>query len=164
MSGTMVDDTMVFVTEDNKAVIACPECGKLKQISVDQFKGEKHTLKARCSCKREFQITLNYRQGIRKNVNLKGTYRKASQHPSLKQECTVIDLSFKGVRLKVYNNKNLQMDDELIIHFVLDDKRKTEVKRKIKICNLIQENSVGAIFIDSEFDNYNKPIGFYLMN
>lgn len=160
----MLDHTMVFVTKDNKAVISCPECGKLKQISVSQFKEEKHTLTVRCSCKKEFQITLNYRQGIRKHVDLKGTYRKASQHPSLKQECTVIDLSYKGVRLKLNDTKDLKIDDELIIHFVLDDKYETKVKRKIQIYNLMQKDSVGAEFRDHESDNYDIALAFYLMN
>ena len=160
----MPENPIIYVTEGNKAVIVCPECEKLKQISVGRFKGTKHTLKVRCSCKKEFQVTLNFRKGIRKKVNLEGTYRKASQDHSPMEECTIVDLSFKGVRLKLYDTQDLKVDDELIVHFVLDDKRKTEVKRKIKICNLIQENFVAAKFIDTELDNYDKPLGFYLMN
>ena len=160
----MPDSTIVFVTEDNKAVITCPECGKLKQISVGKFKGIKHRLKVRCSCGNEFLLNFNFRQGIRKQVNLEGSYRNVSQHHSLMEKCTVVDLSFKGVRLKLYDTQDLQIDDELIVHFVLDDKRKTEVERKIQICNLTPENFVGAKFTDPELDNYDKYIGFYLMN
>ncbi|MCK5192243.1 MAG: PilZ domain-containing protein [Desulfobulbaceae bacterium] len=160
----MADDTMVFVTEDNKAVISCPECGKLKQISVDKFKAAKHTLTVRCSCKNEFLINLNFRKGIRKQVNLEGTYRQVSPHHSIIENCTVVDLSFNGIRLKLYDTQDLKIDDELIVHFVLNDKHKTDVKRKIQICELSQENTVGAKFIDTQLDNYDKHIGFYLMN
>lgn len=160
----MADGTMVFVAEGNKAVIMCPKCGKLKQISVGKFKEAKHTLKVRCSCENEFLINLNYRKGLRKQVNLRGTYRKASQRQSLMEECTVVELSFKGVRLKLFETQDLKINDELIVHFILDDKQKTEVKRKIVICTLIQGDSIGAKFIDTQLDNYDKPIGFYLMN
>ena len=160
----MPENPITYVTEDNKAVITCPECGKLKQISVGKFKAAKHTLKVRCSCGNEFLLNLNFRKGIRKQVNLKGSYRKASQQHSPMEECTIVDLSFRGVRLKLYDTQDLKVDDELIVHFVLDDKRKIEVKRKIKIWNLIQENFVAAKFIGTELDNYDKPLGFYLMN
>lgn len=160
----MPESSMVYVTENNKAVILCPECGKLKQISVGKFKDKKHTLKVRCACGKEFGINLNFRTGIRKQIKLKGNYRKASQHPSLKEDCVVSDLSFRGVQLKLHDAQSLKVDDELIISFVLDDTRKTEVKRKIRVCNIIQGDSVGAKFIDPEGDNYDKAIGFYLMN
>ena len=162
----MRDDTMVFVTEDNKAVITCPECEKLKQVSVGRFKGSKHSIKVQCSCGNGFLLNLNFRKGTRKQVNLEGTYRKVSQHPSLSEKCTVVDLSFRGIRIKILDIQDLKVnvDDELMVQFVLDDKRKTEVKRKIKICSLIQEDLIGAKFIDYELDNYDKSIGFYLMH
>ncbi|MCB2181889.1 MAG: PilZ domain-containing protein [Desulfobulbaceae bacterium] len=158
----MSEARVVYVLED-KAYITCTECGKSKQIPVGKFKGARQTIKIRCSCKNEFLINLNFRKEIRKKVDIEGKYRKASLHHSNMEECCVVDLSFRGVRLKIQDTQHLKVDDELILHFILDDTRKTEVERKIRICNITGEGYVGAQFLDPEMDNFDKHIGFYLM-
>lgn len=163
MSANVPTQQVVYVTAENKAIMICPQCDKLKQISVEKFKGKKHKINVHCSCGIEFLTTLDFRKGIRKDVNLNGTYRKLSQPPPLMEKCIVVNLSSKGVRLKLNDTKNLSVGDELMVHFVLKDKYQTEVKRKVKINNLGKKNSVGAKYKDHKSDNYDIPLAFYLI-
>lgn len=160
----MAENETIFVTEDNTAVISCPECQKLKRVPVEKFKSAKHTLTVRCSCAHEFTINLNFRKGIRKQVHLKGTYQKISPAQSVFENCTVVDLSFKGARIMFFDAPELDIGDVLKLQFSLDDKNHTEINRKLKISDVGQDNSAGGEFIDTQNDYYDKPLGFYLMN
>jgi hypothetical protein len=161
--GTMTDNIAAYVTEKDEAFVICPECGRLQRISVGSFRGKKHTLKVRCSCNHEFSVSLDFRKGIRKRVSLDGLLRKASQKSKPFKKCVVEDLSFKGVRVKGYETEDLQVGDELIIRFFLDDPDKTEVRRKIKVYNIARKNSFGALFVDQESDPYDPSIAFFLI-
>ena len=160
----MNENSTVFVTEQNNAVILCPQCKKLKMISVEKFREEKHTLNIRCSCGNQFQINLNFRRGTRKKTNLEGTYRKSSANKSSTKICRIANISFQGICIKIYAENDLSIGDEIIIHFHLDNQQHTEIERKVKVVNLFQEDHIGGVFIDQESDNLDKHIAFFMMN
>ena len=87
----------VFVNDENMALINCPHCESIKQVPVAKFKGEKHTLKAKCACGEVFQVNLNFRKNARKKTDLPGNCHKASEHKSLAVECRIVNLSFRGI-------------------------------------------------------------------
>jgi len=121
----------VFVNEENMALIHCPYCESMKQVPVEKFKGTKHSLKVKCACGEVFKVDLNFRKNIRKNTDFACTYYKESQHKSAAEECRVVNLSFRGVGLKLYKPGYVAKENKLIVSFTLDDARQTPIKRKI---------------------------------
>lgn len=160
----MHEDSIVFVAEDNKAIIICPKCKKFKRESVERYRSEKHNLKIRCSCGHFFEIKLNFRRGIRKESNLEGTYRKISTQKSSTNECRIVNLSYHGICIKIFSENNLDVGDKMVINFQLDNKQMASVERKIEVVNLFQEDHIGGVFVDHENDDYNKDIAFYMMH
>lgn len=155
--------TSVFVNEENMALINCPYCESMKQVPVDKFKGTKHSLKVKCACGEVFKVDLNFRKNIRKKTDLAGKYYKESGHKSAAEECQVVNLSFRGVGLKIYREGTVEKDNKLIVAFTLDDTRQTAVERKVQVRH-VEGSYVGAEFIDYDGDHLDKYIGFYLMN
>jgi hypothetical protein len=158
------EDSIVFVAENNKAIIICPKCKKFKHESVEKYRNEKHFLKIRCSCGHFFEIKLNFRKGIRKKSNLEGTYRKISNQKSSINECRIVNLSYQGLCIKTFSENSLDVGDMIVINFQLDNKQMTPVERKIEVVNLFQEDHVGGVFVDHETDDFNKDIAFYMMH
>ena len=153
----------VFVNEENMALIHCPHCDSIKQVPVSKFKGTKHSLKVKCSCSEVFQVDLNFRKNFRKKTELKGICYKLSAHKSSEEECQIVNLSFRGVGIKFFKESNFVKDDELVVSFILDDTKKTAVKRKLQVLHA-EGSYIGGKFIDFEGDNLDKNIGFYLMH
>ena len=152
----------VFVNDENMALIHCPHCDSIKQVPVSKFKGTKHTLKVKCACGEVFQVDLNFRKNLRKKTDLAGTCHKASEHKSLSVECLIVNLSFRGIGIKLLQPVNIVKGSQLVVSFVLDDTKKTLVERKLLVRHL-EDNYIGGEFVDFEGDNFDKHIGFYLM-
>ena len=160
----MIEIPTVVVTEQNDAVIGCPQCKKLKKISVAKFREDKHTISIRCSCGNQFQINLNFRRGSRKKANFEGTYRRAGSKKLAANICRIANISLQGICIKTYAENNVYIGDEIIVHFSLDDRRHTAIERKVKVVNLFQENHIGGVFVDQDTDNLDKHIAFFMMN
>lgn len=155
-------DSRIFVN-NGKAVIRCPACDRVKQVAVGQFQGEKHSLKVKCPCGTDFQVDLSFRNGIRKETDLKGTLFKNGEDSNSMKECRVVNLSYRGLRLHVDDGHNLQRDDEFDIKFSLENKQNTEVKRRARVRNTAGMDFLGCEFINPESDEYNKHICLFLM-
>lgn len=80
--------------------------------------------------------------------------------PNLK--CKVADLSLSGLALTIIGSHNLQVGDELMAEFALDDKANTHIKRKA-IIRVIGQGFVGCQFDEADSPAYDKALGFYLM-
>ena len=160
----MTEIPTVFVTEQNDAVIGCPQCKKLKKISVAKFMEGKHTIAIRCSCGSQFQINLNFRRGTRKKANFEGSYRRSGNNKSSTKICRIANLSIQGICIKTYAENNLYIGDEIIVQFSLDDRRHTVIERKVKVVNLFKENHIGGVFVDHDSDDLDKHIAFFMMS
>lgn len=159
----------VRVNNDNLAAIKCPHCQSMKLISVHKFKGVKHSLKVKCTCNNSFPVSLDFRERYRKSTNIDAQYAKVDKDlkkvgsqvkPHLK--CKVADLSLSGLALNIIGSHSLQVGDELIVEFTLDDKASTHIKRKANI-RVIGQGFVGCQFDESDSPAYDKALGFYLM-
>ncbi len=159
----------VRVNSDNLAAIKCPHCQSVKLISVHKFKGLKHSLKVKCTCNNSFSVSLDFRERYRKSTNIDAKYIKIDKdikkrgmlvEPNLK--CKVADLSLSGLALTIIGSHNLQVGDELMVDFTLDDKASTHIKRKANI-RVIGQGFVGCQFDEADSPAYDKALGFYLM-
>ncbi len=156
-------DSRIYVSS-GKAVIRCPDCGFVKQIQVGQFQEKKHSLKIKCKCGKDFQVDLNFREGIRKKTELTALYRRETADNQDIGKCTVVDLSLRGLRLRVDTGHGLQPGDEIVVKFSLDNKFRTEVERKVTVRNNAGDTFVGGEFIDPASADLNKHLCVYLMN
>ncbi len=159
----------IHVNADNLAAIKCPHCQSMKLISVHKFKGVKHSLKIKCTCNNSFSVALDFRERYRKSTNIDAKYVKLDKdikkidkqaQPNLKSK--VADLSLSGLALTIIGSHNLQVSDELIVEFTLDDRAHTHMKRRA-IVRVIGQGFVGCQFDKVDSPAYDKALGFYLM-
>lgn len=127
---------VVVVSNKNMAVIVCPICNARKRFSAIQFKEINHTIKVKCQCGEQFKVNFNFRLDDRKSVDLKGTYRKVSEHKAYEKMCQIINLSPTGIAVKVFEDFDSLKHDELIVEFSLDDDKKTTIERKVSVCHV----------------------------
>ncbi len=141
----------------------------MKLISVHKFKGVKHTLKVKCTCNNSFSVSLDFRERYRKSTNIEAKYTKLDKdikktemqaEPTLK--CKVADLSLSGLALTIIGSHNLQVGDDLMVAFTLDDKASTQIKRRAAV-RVIGQGFVGCQFAEADSPAYDKALGFYLM-
>lgn len=158
-----------YVSSDNKIALHCPNCGLVKQVSVAKFKGDKHTLKVRCSCRKLMTVELDFRRKYRKRTNLYGEYavltyenqRKRMLDEPLFHKCLIVNISLTGLGL-VISPHALKTGDELRVRFTLDDKKKSEMDRTVVI-RVVEQTYIGCEFNDDAYYQYDKTLGFYLM-
>jgi hypothetical protein len=166
----MMEKIKISVNSDNMIVLHCPFCEMVKQVSVAKFKDEKHTLKIRCSCQKMLTVDLDFRQKYRKLTNLRGEYFNLTHeqknnrgHESLQvHQCQIVNISLTGLGLLVFSGHGIRQGDRLRVRFNLDDKRKSEIDRKL-IVRGVRGNSIGCEFIDDSYQKYDKILGFYLL-
>ncbi len=156
----------VHVNKENLAAIKCPHCGTMKLISVKKFKGEKHSLNVKCTCNNSFSVSLDFREKYRKSTNINGKYSKIDpnvptlQPPAIK--CKIADLSLTGVALSIPGAHNLQVGNEVVVGFTLDDKGETTIQRRA-VVKVVGQGFVGCQFDEVASPAYDKALGFYLM-
>ncbi|MCJ7602324.1 MAG: PilZ domain-containing protein, partial [Desulfobulbaceae bacterium] len=103
----------------------------------------------------------NFRLHDRKAVDLKGTYRKVTEHKAYEKKCQIINLSPTGIAVKVFEDFDSLKHDELVVDFSLDDKEKTTIIRKVRVRH-VKGNIFGGQFFDHELDGKDKKIWAYL--
>lgn len=155
----------IFVTEDNMAVLECPQCKKGKRVDVSRFKDVRQAvkIKVKCPCGHLFKVILERRKSFRKNVNFPGTYTHVlPDYREDKGGITVKDLSRSGVKIKLNVKKEFKPGDILLVEFQLDDKQRSRIK-KDAVIRKISDPYLGLEFksIDSS-DPSDKAIGFYM--
>ena len=133
-----------YVRKDNTALLTCPYCGRQKTILAESFKGYKHKLKVKCSCKNAFTAFLEFRDTARKKTYLKGTYINHSQE-NRSGDFTTRDVSVTGIAFSSLDIKHFKVGDELSIELILDDGHQTEIKKKV-IVKRIQKLVIGCEF------------------
>ena len=158
----------VHVNKENLAAIKCPHCGTMKLISVAKFKGCKHSLKVKCTCSNNFAVSLNFRERYRKSTDIDGKYGKVDHDIKVlevqdpKNKCKIADLSLSGVALSINGAHDLQIGDDIMVSFTLDDTSRTDIKRLAKV-RVVGQGFVGCKFDEVDSPLYDKALGFYLM-
>ncbi len=162
-------ESEVFVNQENMALFRCPYCEKMKHVSVAKFKNVKHSLQVKCSCGKTFVVDLNFRKKFRKDTKLDGTFRKVSSQG--KEDftgkegvnCKIVNISLGGLGLLLLGSYEIKLGDTLLVLFTLDDKKKSEIKRKVIVRYVGERGGVGTEFSSDDGHAYEKTIGFYLM-
>ncbi|PIE64340.1 MAG: hypothetical protein CSA26_08840 [Desulfobacterales bacterium] len=154
----MLETNKSFVSHQGRATIRCPHCKNIKQVNVSRLRGKKHRVKLRCSCGSTSLIQLDFRQNYRKKTNLKGTYHLKSAIGS--GRAMIIDLSKNGIGFTVSGDIHIiQPGQKAVIDFVLDNRKKTRLKKEV-IIRSVNRNRVGGEF--SGLQPFEKDFGFYL--
>lgn len=152
--------TLTYVRADNTAVLICPYCGKWKTIAADPFRGAKHKLNVKCSCKKIFKVFLEFRRKVRKKTHLRGTYVNLSQKGS-RSAIVILDISVIGLSFSSLDVSSFKLEDKLSINFILDDTPRSEIIRDAVVRN-VRQKSVGCEFI-AQGGSPEGPLGFYIM-
>lgn len=151
-----------YVRSDNTAVISCPHCGRQKTLQALSFKGLKHKLKVKCGCNNVFNVNLEYRKKVRKNVNLRGTYVNHSQKDRT-GNIVVKNISLGGLEFTSFDVSNFKVDDELTLTFTIHDEHLSEIKKGAVVRN-IRPNSIGCEFDRAGEFTYDGPLGYFIMS
>ncbi|MFH2091537.1 MAG: PilZ domain-containing protein, partial [Pseudomonadota bacterium] len=137
--------------------IACPECGKIKQMDVSRFNDivKEVKLKCTCTCQHVFQVILERRQHVRKSVDLSGELIFGDKRALVR----VLDVSRIGLKIKTTQPLPLTIGSKSTIYFVLDDVGNSKVSKEVTIKS-VNGTLVGLAFISH--DHYDK-FGNYIL-
>ena len=160
----------VTVNSEGIALINCPVCGLVKQVSMLKFKGEKHLLKIRCECKKMLNVELDFRKYYRKSVELSGMFfnytmaekTESSSVDTKVQKCKIANISQGGTGLQVLEGAVPKVGNDIRVKFNLDDNKNSELDRRL-VVRVSRKKYLGCEFTDMEYYLYDKTLGFYLM-
>jgi predicted RNA-binding Zn-ribbon protein involved in translation (DUF1610 family) len=148
----------IYVSDDGRATITCPNCGLTRQARVDQYRGRKHTIKINCSCGNSFPVHLEFRRVYRKQTDLKGTYRILSSGGGGGQ-VAIRDLSRNGIGFTVSGIHSIKIGQRALIDFTLDNRKRSRLQKEV-IIRSIDSNLIGCEFNNQQA--FEKDLGFYL--
>lgn len=156
--------TKTFLSKSNTAQFICIACNRQFIVDMTKYLNVPSTIKmkVKCTCGHAWDTVIEKRRYFRKNVNLPGTYKyKEYGKPDAYGSMTVVDLSRKGLKIKLHEEEHSFKDgDWLEVTFRLDNQTKTLLKRMVNIKN-IYENYLGVAFADTKHED--ADIGFYLL-
>jgi len=147
----------IYLTKSGTAGIACPECGKNRQMDVSKYRDiqKEVKLKCTCKCKHTFSVTLERRQQVRKKVLLTGgVLLNQKQYP-----VDIINISRIGLRIKTKGRLDISLLDRVELEFTLDDATRSVVRKKL-LARTMRENEIGLEFVDK---NHYDKLGSYLL-
>ena len=149
-----------YVNAEGQAVIVCPDCFRKKTVPVEKFRGKLSTVKVRCSCSHQFQVTLEFRRHYRKNTTLNSCFQ--IEPPSKSGGISeIINLSKSGVCFIVRGVHDIQVGQLGSIEFTLDNRKQTELEKHVIVRN-VDGKKIGCEFLDQV--DYERELGFYLCN
>ena len=150
----------IKVSEKGTAILVCPHCGSKKNVSVDKFKGTKHTIKPRCSCGESFVTHLNFRSTKRKKTDLQGSYNITSNGGG-QGAAAITSLSKNGIGFSVSGMHDIKVGQTGLIDFVLDNRKSTRLSKEV-IIQSVTKNRIGCLF--SPHQPFEKDFEFYLQS
>lgn len=127
-----------------------------------------------CKCNNKFNLKLDMRRKIRKNVGLpayfinlaamnlkdKMHYRDENSY-GINHNCEVKDLSTEGIRIKTMVKHHVQVGDSLQVKFSLGgDGPHRIVEKKVRV-HSVRKDLIGCEFYPE--DKKDARIGFYLL-
>jgi len=157
---------LIRVSEKDKSRVHCPQCGASSKISTDsyRFTNQSYGIEITCPvCNYKYKVLVNYSKFYRKKTNLSGiciiSNYKLDFHTIL--SITVENISRTGIGFRTKNTVNIKIDSILTVRFVLDDRMKSIVAKKVLV-NRIDKDFIGAEFIRA-IDYRDKELACYLM-
>ena len=154
-----------FITDDNKATLACPACERSRTIDTSPFMTLSRVVrfKIKCPCGHRYPTELERRRHFRKAVSFAGTYSRAIRGSSAgKGSMAVLDLSRTGVKMRLGGDRDLRIGDKLMVEFKLDDRKRSTIRQE-SVVRRIDGSDLGAEFAAmNPADPNAKAIGVYL--
>jgi len=150
-----------YANKDNEVAIHCPKCKFIKTFDASRLNVTGKSLKVRCKCGEVFKCIVELRKIYRKAVKLAGKY--VNLKTGMTDDILVQDLSYEGIGFSVFVGQmfhNLQKGDELEVSFKLDDAKKSEIRKRVKV-RVVKDSFIGAEFSDIQW--FDKDLGFYLL-
>ncbi len=142
-------------------MIYCPFCGIIKRLVPGKFKDTKHKITARCTCGNRFVIQFNFRKNYRKSVSITGEFMTLAPRISTEEAMVVNDLSTSGVCLNMLTTAAVNIGDELLVKFNLDNVKQSLIQKKV-VVRFVNDDNIGCEFTESSL--YEKELGFYLFS
>jgi hypothetical protein len=145
--------------ENHTASIVCEKCGRRHVVDPDGDSIPMRPFWFRCGCGHTFPCRIERRQNFRKRLKLHGRYldRRTKREDYL----VVNDLSIGGIGFTPFAAKHgLREGDILDVSFTLDDGKRTEINRCIRITN-VSDEKIGAEFVVRAL--YDSELGLYLL-
>ncbi len=148
-----------FVRPDHTATIVCPSCHRVKNASVGAYKDKCHNIKVSCPCGTQFMVHLDFRRYFRKPTDLPGFYKIIKPPGKGFGAINIKDISMGGIGFTVPGINRIEVGQTLSLDFILDDKKKTRLEKKV-IVQSIEGDFIGSRFANDEW--FEKELGFYL--
>lgn len=152
----------LFLSESNKAILACNICNRQKVVDMTRYlaKGGVSMFKVNCTCGNSWTLFIEKRRYARKTTNLPGDFFIFRDNRAVDNgHMLVVNMSQKGLGLKLNRTKDIAVDDTLKVEFYLDNKEHTFIKRTVQVRNM-KFPFVGTMF--EKIDRLDPDIGFYL--
>ena len=151
----------VLVKENDAAVITCPFCHRVKEVSVTRYKERrKRELNIKCSCKSIFNICLECRKNPRKQTKILGKSINLSKHRET-QDIIIKNITMEGIGFVPLRKNRTSKNDRLLVSFTLNDTNGTQIDTPVTVRNAFKG------YVGCEFDSTEKfktSLGFYLID
>ncbi len=148
------------ISEDNNISFNCPQCNTHIKVPLARI-GHRYHCKVKCACGYVFVAEIEFRERLRKQVDLNGAYelarRQTSGREMLPGNCRIIDLSRTGIGFLTSLDHPLQPGDPIQLRFQLDNTAKTEINQECEVVH-VKDNFVGC-----RLNSENASLGFYLL-
>ena len=158
------------IGKDKQALLSCPSCLLVREVSLDKFAGHRHFLRVNCSCGITYGVNLNYRQHYRKEVSIGGYFTIEGQDlgmvdlnkvETLPTNCRINNISLGGLGFTALSRVPFEVGDKLKIIFTLDKMPPETIEKEI-IVRSINFKNISCQFVE-ESGYTDRTLGFYLM-
>lgn len=155
----------ILLSGKDTASFKCPKCNVSKEADVTKYKDIETsvTLKIKCPCGNEYSVILERRKYYRKNTKIPGKFTFSPLiGDDQKGPMIVMDISKGGLKFKMQSAALFQKGDILEIEFILDNKKKTLIRKQVNVRN-VKDGLVNVEFCAyNNNDTEDKAIGVYL--
>lgn len=137
----------IYVTDDLKALVICPECGKKVRTDVSRFMAHETEIKLKCtcpSCHHKFPAILERRKSIRKEVNFPGWIRFKDN----KYNVSIKDISKQGLKILLHKELSLDSGSIINVRFKLDDETGSSINKEVRVKTFFSPTKIGCDFLD----------------
>jgi len=162
METYMAPNQKYYVNKNDTITIRCLACKKTRSLSAASLKSKPHTLKVQCPCTNTFAVDIEFRRSYRKDVHIAGGYRKMHEGKGEERSCVVRDISVGGLGITILHGTSVQVEDELIVTFRVDDRQRNKIDTAVKVRHVDSGKKIGGEFIDAQDASRSEVIAFYL--
>lgn len=146
----------IYVDEEDKATLRCPQCGFSRTGKVTKFKDRKHPLKVRCPCDSVFKVSFDRRRADRKEAHFDGYYGKLPVYQDWGR-MVVRNVSPIGMGFTTVTAHNLMVGDELRTTFAAPTMTSTDIDRN-GVVRVVRDRYVGCEF--RNLVKFDSTLGF----